>query len=683
MITDISTHDHAESYSPPIYSWLIIWVLLTIFAWVSRNPIEQTVGLYALAGQSMPYFVFDHVWLLNLITPAASVIISLFFLFPGLVLASALRQTHDLVRWLLAGISLSMLSLCGAAILWHQITGNVLRGDAYFIMVAVVTAASLAFYALRRAMGRTGHLNLAAHQGDIVAALCLSFLILAVMSAKFYWENFSSDGVGVLNFVRLFVDTDWPFWPKEAGTIQAAPGATSYLFVLPGSWFQRLLGENEFAMRVPYVLYIGILYIIILGLIRTGRKARVLPIDHALIIWALMIYTVSIIYSGGYNPYFGDSPMPAARETLAMALFLGYIYLVVTNQMGFACVIGILAYMTLPTGGLWMLLVLAAFFLTWQPRDWRRIRWIFALLVACAIIGTSGPVLIRAAGLPVPGGEFDLKSIVNRLRYVTFWEPERLAYLIVPAGVLPALSMVFWRHQDQLSRMLVLITMSFFLFFYFQGYRVLLHHFIPVMLTPLIVMWRYDWLSIARNVWPARAMIAAGLVVGIYLSFPAIPWLHQFSREIGSHVQVVGPRYDGYKLTGLDTFHETFERVFPVRFTDKEAAKNYFGGPLVWLYYATQPKAADQTITYVLQPETTPAPTDARAQETYDGYILYVLDEGRYQTHLNTTFSTHFSAPAYHVSRDDIFGRGAQSEKRLVIDLVAIGRSILGIKEPD
>ena len=488
--------------------------------------------------------------------------------------------------------------------------------------------------------------------------------------------------MGVLNFVRLFINTDWPFWPKEAGAIQSAPGVTSYFTVLPASWFQRLLGENEFAMRVPYILYAGMLYIVVLGLIRTGRDAVIGALDHALIIAAFLIYTLSIIYSGGYNPYFGDSPMPAVRETLVMVLFLGYVYLVVTNQMGAAFIIGILAYMSLPTGGLWMLLVLIAFFLVWRPRDWGRTAWMFGLLVLCAAIGTLGPALITAAGLPVPGGEFDLKGIVNRLRYVTFWEPARLAYLIVPAGILPALSMVFWRRQDQLSHMLVLITVAFFLFFYFQGYRVLLHHFIPVMLTPLIVMWRYDWLSVPRNYWPSRLAITAGIAGAFFLAFPAIPGLHQFSREVGAHVQVKGERFEGYKVSALATFHDIFGRVFPIRYNDEQARQNYYGGPLVWLHYAVQRKSEDQTITYVLQPESDPVPDGARAHDTHNGYVLYILDEDRYQAHLNTTFSTEFSAPIYHVSRDEIFSKGARRGDRFVIDLVAIVRSVLGLEKP-
>lgn len=665
-----------------IRNWLIVSVALTLAAWIGREISLNIIGMFELADHPTPYFIPSKAILLNLLGPLSAVAISLFFMWPGLILATAFGQSKDLVRWVLMGFALSMLVLCVPAMVIHQATDVILRGSGYVAFVAVVTALCLGLLYWRVLAGKASMPDWALNRGDIIAATVAGFVVLVSMSAKFYWENFSPDGAGVLNFVRLYINTDWPFWPRDAGAIQVAPGVTSYLFVLPASWFQRLLGENELAMRMPHVLYIGMIYIVAMGLIRAGRDWRASAVDHGLIIAAFMIYTLSIIYSGGYNPYFGDSPMPAARETLTGALFLGFIYLVVTNQMGFAAIVGILGYMMLPTGGLWMLLTTAAFFVVWRPRDWRRLFMLAALLVVCAMIGTVGPMLIRAFDMPVPGSEFDVRGIVNRLRYVTFWEPSRLAYLIVPAGILPALSMALWRRQDQLARMLTLITMVFFLFFYFQGYRVLLHHFIPAMVPPLIVMWRMKFLELPNLRIASRGAIALALVAAFWLAFPVKPGLHQFSREIGANVELRGDRYVGYQTRALGTFHDLFGRLFPIQYTEEGAAKNYFGGPMVWLHYAVQPKVEGQVITYVVQPLDDPAPTGGRLHDEEDGYGLYVMDEDRFQAHLTTTFSTKFGAPIYQLSRDMIFGRGAQSGERLVIDLVDIARSILGMEKP-
>ena len=112
----------------------------------------------------------------------------------------------------------------------------------------------------------------------------------------------------------------------EAGVIKQAPGLTSFLFVIPESWFVRLWGETEFSVRLPHMMGLALLYPVVTGLIRVARPMAVLRlVDHLLIAAALCLYSLSVIYSGGYHPWFGDSPMPAARETLAMVCFLGYI----------------------------------------------------------------------------------------------------------------------------------------------------------------------------------------------------------------------------------------------------------------------------------------------------------------------------------------------------------------------
>ena len=104
---------------------------------------------------------------------------------------------------------------------------------------------------------------------------------------------------------------------------------------------------------------------------------------------------------------------------------------------------------------------------------------------------------------------------------------------------------------------------------------------------------------------------------------------------------------------------------------------------MVWLHYAVQPKAEGQVITYVVQPLADPAPEGGRLHDEEDGYGLYVMDEARFEQHLTTTFTTKFGAPIYQLSRDMIFGRGAQRGDRFVIDLVDIARSILGMEKPN
>mgnify|MGYP001062315144 CR=1 FL=1 len=670
----------SRAAASPVYVSYAIFVVCAVLAFVAIGPIRSVLSLHALGAGPTPYFIAERALVLNFFVPLSTVAISIFFLSPGLLIAGAFDTRRDGVRWLLKGFSISLGLITLSTILVQGLFGTVIQGGAFYLIVLALMLASIGFSAFRLAKGRHGDLNFGAQRVDFVFAAVTGFLVLALMSAKFYWENFSPDGGGVMYFTRLFINTSWPFWPADAGTIQKAPGLTSFLFVLPSTWFVRLIGENEFAVRAPHILYIGLLYVVLLGLIRVGREARLAIGDHFLIVAALLIYTLSVIYSGGYNPYFGDSPMPGARETMVVALFLGFVYFFVTRQNALMFLTGLLGYMSLPTGGLWLLLWFMAVVVIWRPLPKNRLLLTFGLMVVCALGGTFLPYLFHAIGLPYAfAGEFNAKSIINRLRYVAFWEPNRIAFWAVPLGIVPVLSLLLWNWQDRVSKTLTLISAAFFVFFYLQGYRVLLHHFIPAMFPPLIVMWRMDILQQVDKWLIGRATIAAGLVVAVFLAFPNKPGLYTVSREIGRQIEVRGEHFQGFRSDAVDTAHELLGNLFPIHYQNGDAEENFFGGPLVWFHYAREPKPDGQPINYVMQSLDQPAPVGARLHDSHNGHGLYVLDEALYQTHLKNGDTTQFGAPVFYTTREEIFGRGSRRGDRFVIDLVEIARNILGI----
>ena len=83
-------------------------------------------------------------------------------------------------------------------------------------------------------------------------------------------------------------------------------------------------------------------------------------------------------------------------------------------------------------------------------------------------------------------------STLSRLRYLTFFDWRRFAYIVFPGGILPALTLLmFWR-QDRFSRALTVVTSVLFFFFYFTAF-IALHHFVVGMVLPVVVFWRV-WL---------------------------------------------------------------------------------------------------------------------------------------------------------------------------------------------
>ena len=684
--TDIAT-DQDRTAPVGLYAAILV---SAIIAWFGRGTVIETLGMYDLGASANPYWIPAEWLRLYVIVPATTLATGFFFLSPGLLLASVFGRDKGLATWVLAGFAWALLCLVVATTGYQLITGHIAKGASFFWLVIVVLALAFGVTAARVTMGERNRLTESA--ADMGWAIAAAWLLLALMAPKFYWENFSGDGSGSLQFTRNYINTLWPFWPPEAGTIQQAPGLTSFLFVLPDNWFVRLWGEWEYSVRAPMALYFLLLWPVVTALIHFGRDEVLRNGDRVLLIGTLMVYALSVIYSGGYNPYFGDSPMPAVRETLAVALFMGFMLAFFQDRRGMMILCGLLGHLTIPTGGLWMLLFPAAVFLTWRPIPWKRLFFAAFVLVLAAMVSVLVPLIIKAVGLPIPGSEFGPKAIVNRLRWIAPVDFYRFMFLIVPCGILPALFLLHWRGQDKVARAITVATLLFFFFFYLQGYRVLLHHFIPIMLAPVVVFWRNPvvWSAAASRM---RIAALVCLATATWLAWPKEMKLHSFDRHIGQHLVTMGPvfqrgepvegdRFRGFDPQALDVAHHLLGNLFPIGWTEEDAQKRFYGAPLVWWFYSEYPKPEGQPINYTIRPVDGASATDGRLFEEYLGYGLYIRDEALYQQHWNTTLPTNTGAQIFVTPRNMMFGRGTQWGDRIVFDLVDLVRPILGIEKP-
>ncbi|WP_284162995.1 hypothetical protein [Frigidibacter sp. SD6-1] len=653
-------------------------------------PVRETLSLWPLGAGPHPYFIPSHAFSLYLITPAAALAASFFFLAPGLLLAAGFGREKGAAHWLIAGLAASLLVNMAVVTVAELLLGHSLTGASFVALIGCLNGACIGLVALRMAGGTPLRLSLKGQGGDLLAAAALFWVALILMAPKFYWENFSGDGSGSLQFTRNLIHSHWPFWSPEAGVIQQAPGLTSFLFVIPDSWFVRLWGEWEFSVRILTLTALALLYPVLTALIRHGRAGEEMrTLDHLLLMAALVLYAFANIYSGGYHAWFGDSPMPAARETLAMVAFMGYILAFLDNRRALMVTAGVMAHLSIPTGGLWLLLWPIAVWLVWRPRPIEALRSAALTLAVAAAISVLVPVIVKLAGLPIPGNEFSAEAVVQRLRFVAFTDWNRFAFLAVPCGLLPALALLTWRRQDRTARALTLLTLAFFLFFYLQGYRVLLHHFIPAMIPPLVVMWRSDLMERAG----ARIAVTLGLAASLWLAWPKEVGLHHHDRDFAAFIATEGDRYasaepgPGEKFRGfdpkaLDTFHELFGRLLPIGYGESEPGERFFGAPLVWWYYSEFPKVEGQKINYVLKPVADATPEDGTLFDSYDGYGLYIRDMALFETHRTQRLPIDTGAPLLATPRPVLFGRGAHWPEswsdRTVIDLVAIAKTILG-----
>ena len=672
--------------------WLAVMVMVCgLVGFAGRGTVLDVMSLWDLGQSPHPYFLPARALSLYIVTPLTALATSGFFLAPGLILSAVFGRDKTAAFWLLSALATTIVVLVAVTSLVQIATGTVLTGTGFFLTVLGTNIACLLIAGLRLAMGQPLRLQLAGQEADLWIALGIFWLCLALLAPKFYWENFSGDGSGALQFARLFIHTLWPFWPPEAGVIRQAPGLTSMLFVIPESWFVRLWGETEFAVRIPHMLALSLLYPVLTALIRSGRAVELRPLDHLLLVAALFVYSLSVIYSGGYHPWFGDSPMPAARETLAMVCFLGYILAFIEDRRVLMLTAGIMAHLSIPTGGLWLLLWPLAVSLVWRPMPRGRLIFAGVVLAIAAAVSILGPILVQLLGLPFPGNEFDARGVIQRLRFIAFTDWNRFAFLAVPVGILPVFFLFTWRWQDALSRTLSLLTVMFFVFFYLQGYRVLLHHFIPAMFPPLIVMWRSPLMAHGS----ARLAAAVALLSALWLAWPKDMAPHAHDRAFAAHIQTEGPRFAsaaplpgqrfrGFEPAALNTFHDLFGQLLPIGYSEQEPHKRFFGAPLVWYYYSEFPKPGGQVINYLIKPLAGARPADGTLFASHDGYGLFIRDMALFEAHRTLQLPIDTGAHILHTNREVIFGIGANWPKfwgdRLVIDLVPLAKRLLGQK---
>ena len=670
-----------------------IIALAALAAFFGVGIVRSVLAEWDLGQSANPYIIPARAFSLYVAVPLVSLACTIFFLAPGLIIATVTGREKKLAHWVLAGFGLSIVVLSAAITVFQLATGIVLTGHAFFAFVALVNLVLFVLAGLRLASGQKFRIDLRDQGTDLWMSMGVFLAVLILMSPKFYWENFTGDGSGALQFTRLFVHTLWPFWPDDAGVIKQAPGLTSFLFVVPDSWFVRLWGETEYSVRVGHLMGLGLLYPVLTALIRTGRPdARIGIIDHLLLAATLYLYSLSVIYSGGYHAWFGDSPMPAVRETLAMVCFMGYILAFVEDRRAMMVALGVMSHLSIPTGGLWLLLWPIAVMLVWRPRPWPQLRAAVLTLVIAAAITIALPVAISGAHLPFPGDEFDAKGIIDRLRFVSIIDWARFGYLAIPIGLTPALFLLTWPWQDRLSRALTLLTIVFFFFFYFQGYRVLLHHFIPAMFPPIVVMWRSPLMRDRLT----RSAVLAGLLAALVIAWPRQMGMHDHDRAFAAYIQTEGPRFasatplDGERFRGfepkaLDTFHHLFDVLLPIGYGERDAGERFFGAPLVWFYYSEFPKADGQVINYTIKPMTDATPEDGQLFDSYDGYGLYIKDMALFEQQRNQKLPINTGSWALHTPREIMFGRGAKWppnwKERMIIDLVPIAKRLLGIHE--
>lgn len=635
-------------------------------AFVGRDICHAIDALTPLAAGPSPYFVAAHAGLLYLWAPVVAIAASALFLAPGLLVAlgaGAAEERFEL--WLLKGTVLSVFAVPLAAALAQAATGVEIAGGAYVALLLALCLPGLWLVA-----GRPVAPVLRGRSWELAAMIGLPFAVLVLMAPKFYWENLNDDGAHSFLNALLFIERGLPFWPPGDSSITGYPSTTMMTETFLQTGMVRFFGPYESALRFAYLPGVAVLAGVILGVVRAageaGRAAVALGVAAQ-----LLLFSFVMAFNPTYSPYFADIALPMTREPLIFLGFLGAVLFFQERRHAWMAAVSCLGLLSAPNGILLILFFLAAHFILTRPLPWKEVVVAGAITVGIVVLATLAMVLLDRLGITQRSGEFGSDGILRRLRFVTLVDTQRLLFWVLPAGILPALSLIAWRWQDPLSRRLTLTAAIYVLFFYVQAYRILPHHFAPAVLLPVVVFWRLR---------PVRSAPLAGLALGLAgvaaalaLSWPDTLRPNSHNRDFGQRIVLQTPINPFANPDLLGTYLKLMTGAFPPSWTDETLAAAYNPEPTAAFVYATRPKPEGAAPDYAVRPETVPlAPGEVVLGAPVAGTVLVARDAAVYARDRQAADQPVSVARAFRVPRERIFGHGTHDKTRVIWDLARI-----------
>jgi hypothetical protein len=649
-----------------------VLVLGWLPALIGRGAVPEAAALYPLAESAHPYFVPEQALTLYVLAPLVALSATLLFLSPGLMLALALGGGKSLGQWLVSALALSLIVLGIVPQIVQAIVGRPLLDDAFLAVVIACSLASAGILVARTGSGREIAWPLSCeHDGSTLLSMVLAPLaLLIVLAPKFYWENFNSDGAHSFEAARLLFFQPLPFWNPAAGELSKWPSMTSLLYAYPHAWYMRIFGEIEVSARLPMLLYVPALYGGLLALIEYGRRQAMTIVERGVLWLGVAIYLVVVAFSATYNQYSADLALPATQDTSLVIFFLGFVLAFVQRDLKWAVLLMVLSVLSLPNGMLLIGFWLAAVAMVWRPRPRRLLVGTGAALVGCVVlVALATPVLI-ATHLPPPGSKYGLADFLYRFVYLQWANWHRLGFVVIPSGILPVAALVAWRWQPPVARALTLVTVAYFAFFYIQGHSVL-HHFIPLMLLPLVVFWTHE--LVTRS--PLRPYLiggaaAAGLAA-LLLSMPRDATIMTANRLVGETIEDRIGGYDTMQPAVFKRSEMLAKYLFPYDWDPNVPNESYGGSPLVWNYYMHHP-STNREVNYVFQLSSDPAPAGMRLVASEDDAALYVRSDSVWADHLAIRPPSPAGAFIYNVPRWEIFPGIPQPDGPPIVNMVDV-----------
>ncbi len=497
----------------------------------------------------------------------------------------------------------------------------------------------------------------------------LPTVLLATMAApKIFWESATGDGAHAFEASRRLLESRFPFFPADTGSMSSYPGPNSLLQGFVTAPLLAMLGADIAAARLVFFLALGLLAAAMRGLLPAELRDRW---SLNVLIWlALTAAALALGWSAGYDPYGADLALPGAQDLLLMALFVGALGAWARSEHLRFVVLALLVTTTSPGGGLLLLFLAPARFLARGHRPFRAAVAVGLLVVlALSLHAALGQIAQRWWGMEA-GDEHGLRPLLRKLRFLDLGDWQRFTWLLA-GGIFPLSILFAWRRLNVEARVAAITAIASFAFFY-PLIKTNLHYFAPAMILPLSA-----WL-LARRAAPRGTALMAALGLGlasVALCLPRTGAVVTAARTAGGAIDLAGvPGYESFEPAALRAtdalalfFASDHDLAVPERL--------YGGSPLSWNYHSRRAGPAAEKIMAVL-PEGVAAAEGAVEIGRASGFVAWVMNPAAWED-MQAMKPRDTRGPRFLIaSKERMFGSRELEKRPGVIDLREIQRAL-------
>jgi len=608
-----------------------------------RDVVIEAAGDTQLA-RGNAFVIPSEAMRLYVLLPLAALASFIAFLAPGAIAVLSTQAARGWTEFVMLSFGATLVGFAAVTTGAKIVGGHELGAGGVLVAWGAAGLIALVLLTLRVSRGTLLAVPWRAQARRVGWTVAIVLVATIALLPKLLWEDFNEDGVEAFEFGRSLFSHILPSWEIEGGAFGFYHNYL--LFAYPNYWFQSLFGPLEVAARLPFVLYLAVLFSGLVLLVEWGGARALRPFEEGALVLGLAVFAVVMAFNGSYDPFFADIAEPAAPDTLIVVCFLGAAYSLWTERIGWFWTFGLLTFTSGPNG-LLLLALLGAVTVVWWSSPRRQVLVVAALGAVCVGVGLAYDIAYVPAMLGGTESQYSFVALLRRLFPPSLGNFERFNVLIFPSGILPALSLLAIRRQDAAARALSTLTLAYFGMLYVQAWTSL-HQFTPILVLPLIVFWRLH--IAAPAAWQRVGVVAAPVaaLVALVLSLPTRTSINVHNREFGLASSIgIGDYEEDYPAAanGARVLDELLPPGDVWKYEDPDPPWGL--DRFVWLYYASRPKPEGQSINYLVLPAASAAPAGYRRVGSSEHGDAFVADMEAWRQVRERDQSRSYLSPLY------------------------------------